>query len=322
MNEKQIKELVESTRAELVETHISWVLLSGDTVYKIKKPIKFSFLDFSTLKKRKFLCEEEVRLNRRLSPDIYLGVVPVSKDSGTLSLGGEGEAIGYAVKMKRLAQESRMDLLLQEGKVTEDHIREISGIVVGFHQEIEVINDTGYSSAEVVKRQIDDLGEFRDAIEEACGLGEKVDASLEACDSFIEKNKELFEQRQSEGKIRDCHGDLHSANIFITDRIIIFDCIEFSKDFRFIDTASEIAFMAMDLDAFGREDFSQLFVETYIRLSKDGGIARMLPIYLCYRANVRAKIAAIDFQQHPGEEPKERMRKYVLLAERYSKMLR
>jgi aminoglycoside phosphotransferase family enzyme len=318
MDEGQIRSLVESTGYELIETHISWVLLADDTVYKIKKPIKFSFLDFSTLERRKFLCEEEVRLNRRLSPDIYLGVVPVVESGGELSLGGEGKETGYAVKMKRLPQESRMDLLLAEGKVTEDHIREIAGIVAGFHKDIDVIKDRKYSSAEVVKRQIDDLGDFREVIEKACGLGSKVDSILKASDSFIDANKELFEKRQADGMVRDCHGDLHSANIFITDRIIIFDCIEFSKDFRFVDTASEIAFMSMDLDAFGREDLSKLFVDSYLELSGDKGMEGMLGIYKCYRANVRAKIAAIDYSQHPGEEPGSRIRKYVGLAERYA----
>jgi aminoglycoside phosphotransferase family enzyme len=301
---------------EIIETHISWVLL-GDYVYKIKKPVKFSFLDFSTLKKRKFLCEEEVRLNKRLAPEIYLEVVPVTEKG----IGGDGEPIDYAIKMKRLPQEARMDLLLNEGKVLGEHVQEIAAMVADFHGKIDLINDKNYSSAEVVQSQIDDLKGFRETIEEACGLGEKVDFILEKSDDFIGKNKELFSKRQDEGKIRDCHGDLHSANIFLSDKIVIFDCIEFSKDFRFVDIASEIAFMAMDLDAFGREDLSQFFVDTYVKLSGDTGLPELLGLYKCYRANVRAKIAAIDYSQNKSEDAKERIRKYVLLAERYAEGL-
>ncbi len=322
MNGKQIKELMGTEDFELAETHISWVLLSGDYVYKIKKPVKFSFLDFSTLERRKHLCEEEVRLNRRLSPDIYLAVVPIAEDKGKPALEAEGEPMEYAVKMRRLPQERRMDILLTQGRVDEGHVREIARIVAGFHKRIDIVEDKGYGSADVVKRQIDDLGEFRDAIDEACGLGSEVDHVLERSDAFIERNSGLFRKRQEDGMIRDCHGDLHSANIFITDKVVIFDCIEFSKDFRFIDTSSELAFMAMDLDAFGRSDLSRLFVEEYLSVTDDPGLRELLGLYKCYRANVRAKIAAIDYSQHPGEEPKERMRKYIGLARSYAESIR
>ncbi|MFH1685421.1 MAG: AAA family ATPase, partial [Candidatus Micrarchaeota archaeon] len=236
---------------ELIETHISWVLLSDEFAYKIKKPVKFSFLDFSTIEKRKTLCDEEVRLNKRLSPDIYIEVVSVNDLDGILEFNGNGDVIDYAVKMKKLNQENRMDMLLKDDKIGQEHVKEIAGIVADFHKNIDVIRETGYGSAKTVKKQIDDLGNFRGVIENACGLGKTVDFILEKSDEFIGKHRREFEKRHDSGKVRDCHGDLHSANIFIGEKITIFDCIEFSKDFRFIDTASEIAFMAMDLDAFG-----------------------------------------------------------------------
>jgi aminoglycoside phosphotransferase family enzyme len=151
-------------------------------------------------------------------------------------------------------------------------------------------------------------------------MGSKVDFILERSGAFIEKNGRLFEKRQREGRIKDCHGDLHPANIFILadGETVIFDCIEFNKDFRFIDVASEIAFMGMDLDAFGREDFSGLFVKEYLAKTQDPELKTMLGIYKCYRANVRAKVAAIDWMQNKSEEAKERIRKYILLAERYA----
>ncbi|MFH1393917.1 MAG: phosphotransferase, partial [Candidatus Micrarchaeota archaeon] len=297
------------------------VFLKDGFVYKIKKPVKFSFLDFSTLEKRKELCEEEVRLNRRLAPDIYLDVVPVAGGGGVVALESGGEPLDYAVKMRRLPQERRMDTLLSKGKVTEEDIEEIAGIVADFHKRIDSISDKKYSSADVVKEQIDDLGSFGKIIEKACGLGGQVDYVLEKCDSFIEGNRALFDKRQAEGRIKDCHGDLHSANIFLTDGIVIFDCIEFSRDFRYVDVSSEIAFMAMDLDAFGKSDFSRLFIDKYVELSGDNEALELLTLYKCYRANVRAKIAAIEYSQHPSEEAKERIRKYMGLAERYAKEL-
>ncbi len=321
MDSGQISRMEQSMGAQLIETHISWLLLKDDLVYKIKKPVKFSFLDFSTIERRGFFCEEEVRLNRRLSPDVYLDVVPVVEKDGDVILEGEGEPLDYAVKMKRLPQDKRMDRLLAEGTVSAEHIKGIAEIVSEFHNRIESITDKKYSSADVVKEQIDDLGNFKAVIEEACGMGDKVDFVLERSDSFIGKNRELFGKRQDEGKVKDCHGDLHSANIFINEKIIIFDCIEFSKDFRFVDVSSEIAFMAMDLDAFGKEDFSKLFVDKYVELSGDNESLELLTLYKCYRANVRAKIAAIEYSQHPGDEPRERIRKYMGLAEGYAKLL-
>lgn len=320
MNEEQIAKLQEATGAKLEETHISWLFLDGEFVHKIKKPVKFSFLDFSTLEKRKYYCEEEVRLNRRLCEDLYLGVVEIKEDNDRLSFGGSGNVLDYAVKMRQLPDEKRMDLLLKKDLVKKENIEEIAGIVADFHKKIDVISDKKYASADVVKRQIDDLADFADTIEKACGMGELAKSVVAGCDTFIEKNRDIFEKRQEAGKIRDCHGDLHSANIFLADNIYIFDCIEFNRDFRFIDISSEIAFMSMDLDAFGRRDFSDLFVKTYVEKSGED-IEELLMLYKCYRANVRAKVAAIDYSQHPSEESAERIKHYLLLAGEYSKQL-
>ncbi len=324
MNDGKIEQLRKSLDAELMVTHISWVLLGKEFVYKIKRPAKFSFLDFTTLERRKLFCEEEVRLNKRLSPDVYLDVVPVTLvKNGTVALGGGGRTIDYAVKMRKLPNERRMDVLLEQGKVDVSHISKIAGMIADFHKRIDVIKDKGYSSADVVKSQIDDLGNFRSAIEEACGMGAEVDSVLRRSDDFIKKNRTLFARRQAEGRIKDCHGDLHSANIFILEDggIVIFDCIEFSKDFRYVDVASEIAFMAMDLDAFGKEGLSELFVEEYLSKTEDPDLRTMLRIYKCYRANVRAKIAAIDYSGTKSEDAKQRIRKYMALAQKYAEEL-
>jgi len=244
-------------------------------------------------------------------------VVPGSENG----IGNDGKLLDYALKMKRLPQELRMDTLLTEGRVSSEQIENIAKIVSNFHSRIDTITERKYSSAKVVKEQIGDLGNFREVINDSCSLGSSVDFVLDKCNSFIEKNSDLFEKRQKEGKIKDCHGDLHSANIFLTDEIVIFDCIEFSKDFRYVDVSSEIAFMAMDLDAFSKEDFSRLFVDKYIDFSGDLEAGRLLGLYKCYRANVRAKIAAIEYSQNPNKDAKERIQKYINLAEKYAKRL-
>ncbi len=306
---------------QLIQTHISWVFLTGEYAYKIKKPVKFSFLDFSTREKRKALCEEEVRLNRRLCPDVYLGAAPVTFASAHPSFGGPGFPIDYAVKMRQLPSERIMSKLLDEGKVEESHIRSIARIIADFHSRIEVIKEEKYGSPEMCWSQFYDLFYTRETAENACGMGEKVDFILDKAEEFIRKNSSLFLRRQEDGFIRDCHGDLHSGNIFLTEPPIIFDCIEFSRDFRYNDTASEIAFMAMDLDAHGRKDFSQLLISEYVRLSKDVSLHSIINYYLCYRANVRAKIAALTYSQHPSEEEKKKIGKYLILAEEYAKRL-
>lgn len=323
MEKQQIDVLMKNRRYELVETHISWLLMDKDNVYKIKKPVNFSFLDFSTLEKRKLFCEEEVRLNRRLSPDVYIGIVAITRDDGKnggFVFGGNGEVVDYAVKMKRLDQEAMMDKNLREGKVKGDDIKKLAVIVADFHKKAEVVKGES-GSPETVWRQIADLGAFRDAIEEACGYGKKVEYVLERSKSFIDANESLFRKRMADGKVKDCHGDLHSGNIFLQDGMRIVDCIEFNRDFRCIDVASDIAFMAMDLDFFGKEDFSELFVKEYLARTHDEGARVLLNLYKCYRANVRAKVAAIEWTQAKNKGSEERIRKYILLAERYAKLL-
>ena len=304
----------------LIQTHISWVFLTGDYVYKIKKPVKFSFLDFSTREKRKSLCEEEVRLNRRLCPEVYLGAVPIAMDRHP-SFGGSGFPMDYAVKMRQLPSEKIMSLLLTEGKVTESHIRSIAKIISDFHSKIDVIHEKEYNSPEMIAEQFADLGGVRETAERACKMGEKIDFILKKAEEFARKNRPLFLQRQEKGFIRDCHGDLHSGNIFLTDPIVIFDCIEFNKSFRYTDTSADAGFLAMDLDAHGRKDLSRLFISEYLRLSGDRGMPALLDYYKCYRANVRAKIACLTHSQHPSEEEKKKMEKYLLLAEEYARLL-
>ncbi len=315
MNDNEIMEIVEKEKFQLIETHISWLLLGPEFVYKIKKPVKLTFLDFSTLEKRRYFCEEELRLNRRLSPGVYLAVVAITENG----IEKKGKQMEYAVKMKRLDEEKKMDHLLREKKVSKSEIREIAAMVADFHGRIEKVE--GYCTPEIVWEQISDLSNYRETIEKTCGNGNGVDRLLARCRAFIEKNQGNMRKRISRGMVKDCHGDLHSANIFLDAKPIIIDCIEFSRRFRYIDVASEISFMAMDLDYHGREDLSEIFVQEYVQKTGDRELETLLPLYKCYRANVRAKVAAIDYSQHPADEATERMRRYTKLAERYAEGL-
>jgi uncharacterized protein len=315
MDGEEVRALAHGMHAEVMETHISWILLA-DYAYKIKKPVKFTFLDFSTLEKRKFFCGEEVRLNRRLAPDIYLGVVGICRANGTLAM-GKGPALDYAVKMKRLDQAHMMSRLLDEGKIDGAHVRKLAAMIAAFHGRIESVQ--GYNTPEMIGGQIADLLNFRSAIEEACGMGNDVDRILGRSARFIGRNESSFHERMRDGRVKDCHGDLHSGNIFVQGNdIVIIDCIEFNREFRCVDVASEIAFMAMDLDAHGREDLADIFVSEYVALTGDSGLLGMLGLYKCYRANVRAKIAAIEWSQSKNRDSRERMAKYTALARRYS----
>jgi uncharacterized protein len=316
MDEKQVNALAKELHAEMIETHISWVLLA-DYAYKIKKPVKFSFLDFSTPEKREFFCNEEVRLNRRLAPDIYLGVVQVCEKGGKITLAKDGPAMDYAVRMKRLDQKDMMDKLLGTGKIDETHVRKLAAIIAEFHGRVEAMQ--GYNTPEMIGKHIGDLANFRNVIEEACGMGTEVDGILDRSAKFIKKNDAFIRQRMKNGRVKDCHGDLHSGNIFVPGRdIVIIDCIEFSKDFRCVDVASEVAFMAMDLDAHGREDLADIFVSEYVARTGDKELMRLLDLYKCYRANVRAKIAAIEWSQVKNANSKERIEKYLKLAGKYA----
>jgi aminoglycoside phosphotransferase family enzyme len=220
--------------------------------------------------------------------------------------------------MKRLDESLKMSRLLKNNEIDEGKMRELARIVAGFHQKAE--KTPKYNSPELISSQIADLGNFRETIDKASGFGEWIDRLLKRSSQFIKSNRKLIEKRQVDF-VRDCHGDLHGENIFFQDGIKIIDCIEFSEEFRCIDVASDIAFMAMDLEYAGREDLSDVFVSEYLERTGDPELETLLPFYKCYRANVRAKIAAIEWMQNKSHEARERIDRYVLLAERYSKSL-
>lgn len=295
-------------QVEVIQTHISWVFIAGDEVYKVKKPVDFGFLDFTTLEKRKFYCEEEVRLNRRLAPQVYLGVVAISLDGEGKPVLGKGDTVlDYAVHMHKIPADKMLKKLLPQADFDPDIIHAVARKIALFHQQAEtggIIDETG--GIETVRSNHEE-----NFLQTEPFIGLTLSASRHAfirsyARRFISAHESLFRKRVLDHKIRDCHGDLHLEHIVVADgQIIIFDCIEFNERFRFGDVAAEVAFLSMDLDFNGYHALSKQFVQSYIQESGDQDIAVLIPFYQCYYAFVRGKVTG--FRLHdPHISPEDR----------------
>jgi len=292
-------------RVEFVQTHISLVFIAGDLVFKVKKPVDFGFLDFTTLEKRKHFCEEEIRLNRRLAPDIYLGVAEIREgEKGALHLKGEGNIVEYAVVMKRLPQERMLKELLRKGMADISLMDAVAGKLAAFHRLAATggeIDEIG-GGIETIRFNHEENFEQTEKYMGLIGAG-RYRFLRDYVHHFLDRRKKLFFRRMADHRIRDCHGDLHLEHICIVDDIVIFDCIEFNERFRYSDTASEVAFLAMDLDFNGYPEYAKAFVEAYVRHSSDREIRKLLSFYECYRAYVRAKVTSFRLDDPAlGEE--------------------
>ncbi len=308
----------------LVQTHISYVLIAGDYVYKLKKAVDFGFLDFSTFEKRKFYCERELELNRRLCPDIYLDLITVNQKDGEYSINGDGAVVEYGVKMARMDEEMMMANVIGRNELSQQDLDRIIDQLVPFYRKADgsdTIKEFGRAKAVAIN-----VLENFEQTEGFIGTGglsrSRFDAISSYARSFLEKT-DLFDKRIAEGRIRDCHGDLYSANICLGKEVHVFDCIEFNERFRYSDTAADIAFLAMDLDYHNLPHFSSYVVDNYIKRSGDSGLIEMLNFYKCYRAYVRGKIGlftaadpAVDRQT--AKQCTEQAEKYFELAERYA----
>jgi len=306
------------------ETHISLLFFTGNHVYKVKKPVDFGFLDFTSLEKRKFFCVQEVNLNRRLSPEIYLGVVKITKDGNQILLDGRGEVVEYAVKMKQIPEELLMDKLLEKKQVTPKMIEAVSEKLVHFYFTAETNESIkSFGRPERVKQDTDE--NFEQTIR-YMGVTIPKDVYEEIknkTNDFFRTGEPILYQRMASDKIRDCHGDLRLEHIFWGKEISIFDCIEFNERFRYTDVAADIAFLAMDLDYHGREDLSEHLISAYIGESGDYELMGVLDFYKCYRAYVRGKVESfrLDDPNIPEKEKEEalkRAQKYFNLSYRYA----
>ena len=314
---------------KMMQTHISWVFLAGELVYKVKKPVNYGFLDFSTLEKRRFYCQREVELNSRLSREIYLGVVPLVLEDGEWRLGSPNEmesASEYAVLMKRIPDEGLLQNLIMRGKVPPSAMEKVARVVAEFHSKADTSPEiAAFGTPEGFKVNTDE--NFAQT-EEYVGISISPEAFKlirERTEAFYDSKGWLMEKRAKEGRVVDCHGDLHCQHVcFWDDKVIIFDCIEFNERFRYGDVACEVAFLAMDLDFLMQTELAKGFVEHYINFSGDTELKELLPFYLCYRAYVRGKVESFRIKDEatPFTERMNallRAQRYFFLAERYAR---
>jgi len=279
----------------VIETHISWVLLTGDYAYKIKKPVTLPFLDFSTLQFRKHYCDEELRINRRLAAELYLDVVPITGTPSAPRMNGEGSAIEYAVKMHQFPDADRLDRVADRGGLHEDHMRALAEKIAGFHGRVAVADpkspfaDSEHLHGEVMEN-FNSLGATALPAEVQSLLG---DLRRWSAHSLVELGPR-FRARKQNGMVRECHGDMHLANMaLLNDGVTIFDALEFNENFRWIDVQSELAFLAMDLDYRGFPSLGWLLLSNYLEATGDYAGLRLLRHYEIYRAMVRAKVAGL-----------------------------
>ncbi|MBK8504325.1 MAG: hypothetical protein IPL46_20225 [Saprospiraceae bacterium] len=314
---------------ELIETHISWVILCDTYVFKIKKPLKLSFLDFSTLEKRRQFCITEVSLNQRLTGEMYLKVVPITQDKFGISIDASGDIIDYAVMMRRMDNQCEMSKLLMKRKVSNEDMIKLAHLLAAFHTGAEVISDR--ATPKDLQEDFNDIGQITDFVKRI--LGEKdarlLEEIIEVADGFIDDHRMLIVSRSSSGFVRDCHGDLHSGNIFILAQPVIFDCIEFNEHFRQIDILNEVAFFCMDLEFYDRSDLANLFLEEYsnkMNMSLNTEERDLFLFYKLYRANVKTKVNAIKAMQssapHDTKDRYALFRKYFKLMETYCRELK
>ncbi|HEY9642688.1 MAG TPA: AAA family ATPase [Coleofasciculaceae cyanobacterium] len=279
---------------QLIQTHVSYVLLTGDYAYKLKKPVNFGFLDYSTLEKRQHFCQEELRLNQRCAPELYLEVLPIAEADGHFYLNGTAEPVDYTLKMRQFPQEGLLANLYSQGKLTTDRLQELARVIARFHQTT-ASNDYIRSFGEPAK--------VREAIDENFQQTEKYiggpqtqtqfDETRAYNDRLFAEESHLFVERMHADRIRECHGDLHLDNICLwNDRLWLFDCIEFNEPFRFVDVMYDIAYVIRDLEARERPDLSTLFLNTYIEETGDWEGLQVLPFYVNRQAYVRAKIVS------------------------------
>lgn len=308
---------------EIVETHISWVLLTDGFAYKIKKSLDLGFLDFSTLEKRHHCCEEELRLNRRLAPNLYLAVTPITGSAEQPVMNGSGPAIEYAVKMRRFPQSGLLDQILLHNELTPQIVDAIACQIADFHQRTAVADATSrYGTAEQIHQPTtQNFAQIRPRLQEQIDRS-RLDGLERWSEGEYRARFNAFATRKEQGFTRECHGDLHLGNMVLLDGDVVpFDCIEFNAELRWIDAISEAAFLSMDMQDRQRPDLARRFINTYLEQNGDYAGLEVWRYYLVYRAMVRAKVACIRAGQegNSGSEYWLQYRRHIELAESFTR---
>lgn len=330
MNKKQIEELVEHPQNKILsylETHISWILFSEDLVFKVKKPVHFSFIDFQTISRRKYYCEQEIKLNSRLAPSIYLDVVPVYEKENHYFINGEntGEVIDYAVKMKRMDEAEEMDKMLARNQVTKHHVKQLAEVLAAFHTKAPSISQP-FNLTEAWE-DFKDIYNYVGQIETILGRdsSSSLVQKIVAAKDFLDRFANVFTQRRKMGFTIDGHGDLHSGNIFLSEQPLIFDCIEFNNHLRQVDVLDELAFLCLDFDYFGQPELENHFLTAYLKTNPVIPKFNHWPLfyyYKSYRANVRLKVNLIKWNQSPDQETRTKISHYYRLLNKYLDILK
>ena len=312
---------------ELRQTHVSYAFIAGDYVYKIKKPVRFAFLDACTLARRHQLCVDEVRLNRRLAPDVYLGVVPILRRGGEFALGAAfngvdetGAAVEWAVRMRRLGEATMLDRMVAEGRVSVAQIRAIAARLAPFHRAAAADQGWKYGAAASIWRLVrGNVGELALDCTDAVAPGE-LDELERFAHRVIELRWSLLNRRALGARVVEGHGDLRCEHVSLAgDSITIIDCVEFSEGLRYVDVASDVGFLAMDLDRLGARGLSDDLVGAYREASGDADLPLLIPLYKVHRALVRAKVEGLT-SRDAAIAPERRVaaaadaRRYVALA--------
>ena len=303
----------------VIETHISWVILTGVFVYKVKKHLKLDFLDFSTLEQRKHYCQEELRLNRQFAPDYYLDVVTITQQNESIALQGHGQAIEYALKMKHFADNCLLNQLIRDDKFTSDQLDQLASSIANIHQNLpRADKNSRFGDSKItLQAALDNFSTLEKLIiepEDQANLNQLHNWTLD----FVNTNKALFEERKEQGFIRECHGDLHLGNITVSGKqVIAFDCIEFNEAFRWIDVINDIAFLVMDLHFHQHPEFARRLLNQYLEITGDYSGLKLMKFYLVYRALVRCKVEAIQ-QQQKSSSDNSRYQTYLKLAKSFS----
>ena len=315
-----------TTEIAVLQTHISWVVLTGPYAYKIKKPVNLGFVDFSTLAKRYFFCQEELRLNRRLAPQLYLDVMALYGTPERPRWHGPGAPIEYAVKMTQFAQDTLLSHLVEAGTLHAAHIDVLAHEVSAFHARIATADPLShFGTPEAVYQPVqENFQHLFDTLDDPARQAHARGLEAWCQRTFAARLSDVIARKQ-DGFVRECHGDMHLGNmLLLDDAVIIFDCLEFNDALRWIDVASEVAFLTMDLEDRGRPDLAHRFLNGYLEATGDYGLLRLLPFYLTYRATVRAKVAGIrlgqsDLAPEEAAQARQAFGSYLDLAARYTR---